>query len=176
MNPIRRIRHRRRQEGMDCFKVVLNRAFLREEFSLLEGNHCVMRLHPGGESSLAPMVEFKALRLAHFPVRSREQFETKVILGELAKRGTRVVDPSFGSHWRRMYAAIRDEGGLDPLALRRAAIRYGFPDDSRLDVGDEDLVEDPVTIDFDLRYAPAAPRPALQNVLRWLDATRNPSP
>jgi hypothetical protein len=169
-NPVRRIRHRRREEGMDCFKVVLTRNFLREEFSLLEGNHCVMRSQVDGRGVVAPMMEFKALRLAHFPVRSREQFETKVILGELAKRGAGTGDPALGQHWRKIAETIRDRGGLDAEALCRLAVRYGFPEDSRLDVPAEGLVEDPLAVDFELRYAPAAPRSALQNVLRWLDA------
>ena len=174
-NPLRRIRHRRREEGIDCFKVVLTRAFLREEFSLLEGNHCVMQERAGGPPAPAPMVEFKAVRLAHFPVRSREQLETKIILGELRRREAPVGDPSIGAHWRSLYAMIRDHGALDAQALRRVAVRYGFPDDARLDLPPEGLVEDPVTVDFELRHGPPPARNALQFVLRWLDERAVPA-
>jgi hypothetical protein len=169
-NPIRRIRHRRREEGVDCFKVVLTPAFLREEYSLLEGNHCVMQARPGRPDAAAPMMELKALRLAHFPVRSREQLETKVILGELGKRASGGGDGSLGFHWGQLYGAIRDRGSLDAEALRRVAERYPFTEDEKLDLVDDGLVEDPVTIDFDLRYPPPTGRDTLQNVLRWLDA------
>ncbi len=177
-NPLRRIRHRRREEGIDCFKVVLTRAFLREEYFLLEGNHCVMQERAGGPPAPAPMTEFKALRLAHFPVRSREQLETKIILGELRRREAPAGDPSTGAHWRSLYAMIRDQGGLDAQALRRVAVRYGFPEDAQLDLPPEGLVEDPVTVDFELRYGPPPAGSALQWVLRWLDtraATASPS-
>lgn len=169
-NPLRRIRHRRREEGVDCFKVVLTRAFLREEFFLLEGNHCVMRLGEGGAAAPAPMTEYKAVRLAHFPVRSREQLEAKVILGELGKRGAQASDASLGSHWRQLYEMIRDHGPLDAQALRRVAVRYAFPADARLDLPADGLVEDPLPVDFDLRYSPAGSRSSLQTVLRWLDS------
>lgn len=168
-NPVRRIRHRRREEGIDCFKVVLTRAFLREEYFLLEGNHCVMQARAGGSPIMAPMVEFKALRLAHFPVRSRGQLETKVVLGELGKRGSD-GDPALGSHWRQLYEEIRDGDGLDAEALRRVAVRYPFPEDARLDLPDGGLVEDPLPIDFDIRYSPRTGASGLRGVLRWLDA------
>jgi len=169
-NPLRRIRHRRREEGFDCFKVALTRAFLREEFFLLEGSHCVMQPGEAGASMPAPMTELKAVRLAHFPVRSREQLEAKVVLGELGKREAQAADASLGTHWRQLYEMIRDHGPLDAGALRRVAVRYAFPGDARLDVPDEGLVEDPVTADFELRYPPAGTRTALQTVLRWLDS------
>jgi hypothetical protein len=174
-NPLRRIRHRRREEGVDCFKVVLTRAFLREEFFLLEGNHCVMRSDEGGAAAPAPMTEYKAVRLAHFPVRSREQLEAKVILGELGKRGAQ-ADPSLGTHWRHLYELIRDHGPLDAQALRRVAVRYAFPGDAQLDLPADGLVEDPVPVDFELRYRPSATRSSLQTVLRWLDARAGAAP
>jgi hypothetical protein len=169
-NPLRRIRHRRREEGVDCHKVVLTRAFLDGDHFLLEGNHCVMRSSPGAPAAPAPMTELKAVRLAHFPVRSREQFESKVVLGELRKRGTPGADPSLGSHWRASYEAIRDGGALDAAALARIAVRYAFPGDPSLDIPADGLVDDPVGADFALRYPPGPARGALQQVLRWLEA------
>lgn len=169
-NPLRRIRHRRREEGVDCFKVVLTRAFLREEFFLLEGHHCVMQSGDAGAAAPAPMVEYKAVRLAHFPVRSREQLEAKVVLGELGKREAQAADPSLGAHWRDLYRMIRDHGPLDAQALSRVAVRYAFPGDAQLDLPADGLVEDPVPADFELRYRPAGTRTALQTVLRWLDS------
>ncbi|MCM2329255.1 MAG: glycosyltransferase family 2 protein [Lysobacter sp.] len=169
-NPLKRIRHRRREEGFDCFKVVLTRAFLREEFFLLEGNHCVMQPGESGAAVPAPMTEYKAVRLAHFPVRSREQLEAKVILGELGKREAHAADPSLGTHWRQLYEMIRDHGPPDAQALRRVAVRYAFPGDAQLDLPADGLVEDPVPADFELRYLPPGSRTALQTVLRWLDA------
>lgn len=173
-NPVRRIRHRRREEGIDCFKVALTREFLRDDHFLLQGNHCVMRAVPSGESVAAPMLELKAVRLAHFPVRSRDQFETKVVIGELRNRGQAGVDPSLGSHWRHLYGAIRDGGGLSPEALRQVAVRYPFPWDAALDLPSDGLVDDPLPVDFELRYTQQAGRGALQNLLRWLDATAVP--
>ena len=169
-NPLRRIRHRRREEGFDCFKVALTRAFLREEFHLLEGNHCVMQAGDAGTAAPAPMTEYKAVRLAHFPVRSREQLEAKVVLGELGKREAQAEDPALGTHWRDLYRMIRDHGPLDAQALRRVAVRYAFPGDAQLDLPADGLVEDPVPADFELRYLPAGTRTALQTVLRWLDS------
>lgn len=174
-NPVRRIRHRRRDEGIDCFKVVLTRAFLRDEYSLLQGNHCVMRTGPGGESVAAPMVELKAVRLAHFPVRSRDQFETKVVIGELRNRGQAAIDPTLGSHWRHLYQELRDCGSLGPDALQQVAVRYPFPWDASLDLPAGGLVEDPLPVEFELRYPPKASAGVLQNLLRWLDAT-SPGP
>lgn len=171
INPVRRIRHRRRDEGVDCFKVVLTREFLRDGHYLLQGNHCVMRAMPGGEGAPAPMVELKSVRLAHFPVRSRSQFETKVIIGELRNRGQAGADPSLGSHWRHLYGEIRDGGGLGPEALRQVAVRYPFPWDAALDLPADGLVDDPLPVAFDLRYPPPASAGPLQNLLRWLDAT-----
>jgi hypothetical protein len=173
-NPLRRIRHRRREEGIDCFKVILTRAFLGEEYSLLEGNHCVMQARPDAPAVPAPMVEFKALRLAHFPVRSREQLETKAVLGELGKRGSG-GDASLGSHWRKLYGVIRDRGGFDPAMLRQVAARYPFFEDARMEPPADGLVEDPVPVSFELRYTPASPGNALRNVLRWIDAGAAPA-
>jgi hypothetical protein len=171
-NPVRRIRHRRRAEGIDCFKVVLTREFLHDGHFLLQGNHCVMRAAPDGENVAAPMVELKSVRLAHFPVRSRNQFETKVVIGELRNRGQAQADHSLGAHWRHLYGEIRDRGGLGPEALRQVAVRYPFPWDAALDLPPDGLVDDPLPVDFDLRYAGQSDAGALQNLLRWLDAAR----
>ncbi|MBX3714577.1 MAG: glycosyltransferase family 2 protein [Burkholderiales bacterium] len=169
-NPVRRIRHRRRDEGVDCFKVILTPDFLREEHFLLEGHHCVMRREEGGTAAPAPMTELKAVRLAHFPVRSRAQFEAKVVLGTLRKRAAPGADPALGAHWRANYEAIRDGAGLDAAALARIAVRYAFPGDPSLDVGADGLVADPLPADYALRYPAGAQRGALSAVLRWLEA------
>jgi hypothetical protein len=156
LNPIRRIRHRRAEEGIDCFKVVLTPEFAREEFFLLEGHHCVMQRN-GGVPTPAPMVELKAVRLAHFPVRSREQLAAKVSLGEAAKRAAGMDDAALGSHWRSLAAAFSSGKAFGPEELARVAMRYPFPDDALLDVRRADLVEDPIAVEFALRYT-APPR------------------
>jgi hypothetical protein len=155
-NPLRRIRHRRVEEGIDCFKVVLTPTFAKEEYFLLEGNHCVMRRGPG-EAAPATMVELKAVRLAHFPVRSREQLAAKVMRGQAAKRAAGMDDAALGSHWRRLHEGFAAGAPFGPDELARVAMRYPFPDDALLDVPRAGLVEDPVAVDFELRY-PAPPR------------------
>ena len=155
-NPLRRIRHRRAEEGIDCFKVVLTPAFVHGDFFLLEGHHCVMRRDVDPPVP-APMVELKAVRLAHFPVRSREQLAAKASRGEAAKRAAGMDDAALGDHWRSLAAAFSAGKAFGPDDLARVAMRYPFPDDALLDVPRAGLVEDPVAADFALRYT-APPR------------------
>jgi len=91
------------------------------------------------------------------------------------KRGAQ-ADPSLGTHWRHLYEMIRDDGPLDAQALRRVAVRYAFPGDAQLDLPADGLVEDPVPVDFELRYRPSATRSSLQTVLRWLEARAGAAP
>ncbi len=138
-NPLRRLSHRRRSEPKPIAKAFVPRAsFRRPEIALVDGQHALS--HRDGAA--IAHVEARALVLAHFPIRSPEQFVTKIVIGWLARRLSpdRIADHS--AEWRRWYERLAPDFLIAPDALPAMAAEYYGVDAT-------ELVYDPV--------APATP-------------------
>ncbi len=156
-NPLMRIRRRRVTEPTPWYAKVLVPAALGgdERYALHQGSHELDEVATGTER---PAEVVDGLALAHFPVRTADQFATKVLAGWLAHlaRPDRLKGEAF--HWKRAFDEVASGRRLSPQRLQALALEYSAADPSH-DL-DRTLVEDPVAVDYELHFAqPASPSP-----------------
>jgi hypothetical protein len=123
----------RRDEPLQTpvFKVILPRQFATGSHWLAEGHHCVFD-GPAGDyarSTPCPMVELKAVRLLHMPIRSLTQVSEKARLARAVLAARQAVldgpaDPSgAANHWLAL-GQLLDRGALTLPTLQQAALNY----------------------------------------------------
>jgi hypothetical protein len=162
----RRLKHER-QPLLAQHKVVVGRGFLeRESDRIADGNHFVLardERFPGPHARIHREVAL----VAHCPVRSRSQLESKVILGHLAYRLRGADD--IGFHWRDLYEELRAGGALTDDRLREIACNYSVERSEWLPPERVELVDDPVPLASELRYRPAMTLDTLRRLMRFAE-------
>lgn len=143
---LERIRHRRRTEAVPYSKLILPRAFAeRPELTVAAGNHFV-------EGGAMESVELDSIRIAHFPVRSIGQIQSKALLGwsqYLASGFDREGEIAY--QWRQLYDRLmRDPHWSSDDLL---GIAWHYLDD---DTADPELILDPIP-PVACRYPPSIP-------------------
>ena len=150
---LRGITHCRQVDTEPFYKVMLNPGFLQEGASLFEGSHCVMREMPGGHAA-APRIELKAIRLAHFPVRSPFQMARKARIGALAKslKSDHAI-AGLGTHWQGLLEQVRTHPDMSFERLRSIAFHYPqtFSADAAID--ERVIAHNPIACNFELGYS-----------------------
>lgn len=169
-NDMPRLIARRKAEAHGSYKCIVARVFVeRPGWYVASGNHLV-----GDQGSDRPTPHLRlpqhVAALAHFPVRSAEQLERKVVLGHLAHRAARPRNDRLASHWSELFAYLRDGGTFDADALRHIAYNYGLPRDTWRAIGEDDLVRDPLDFRFDLRYGGRIAPDTLRVLMRFTEA------
>jgi hypothetical protein len=150
VNPIARIRHRLAVEATPFFKVVIARSFLdHREAIVIPGNHAVVD-SAGGSTS----VKISWTALAHFPVRSMIQLQSKALLGwpRFLAMGFNEVR-GLAHHWLRLNEALRDDA--DWTLEKYLDLANHYQDDER---GVPELVLDPLPAP-ECRYTHVTPSP-----------------
>ncbi|HET7032800.1 MAG TPA: glycosyltransferase family 2 protein, partial [Casimicrobiaceae bacterium] len=115
---LRDIRHRLIHERWTVMKVILRRSAARLGWRFDEGAHRLV-----GRRDVCRILVLPRCRLAHFPVRSLEQFEQKIVRSWHARRIHRPM-PDMSSHWRHVYESMISRGAATPQLLRRIAADY----------------------------------------------------
>lgn len=135
---------RLREERIQRFKLILPRSFARRpEHMVSEGSHWVADMRsgqPAGHHELAAA----RLCLAHCPVRSRAQLESKVRLGWEALRAAGGPGAEKAYHWRDIYDDLAAGVVLGEARLRLIASNYAVPREQWRD--DLELAHDPVAL------------------------------
>ena len=140
-NVAHRIRHRPIREHHPLGKVILPRAVVRPGIEIQIGNHEVLDTRTHARLETAPAA---GLALAHFPFRSDAQVRSKLLGGWPVHLANPKRWGDQSGHWRDNYEqALR--GGFDAELLQQKAVGYAF-------ARDEELVEDPVDVPFELSY------------------------
>ena len=133
-----------RDERIQRFKVILPRTFQdRADDMVSEGNHWVADM-ASGQAAPSQELDAEAVSLAHCPVRSREQLESKTRLGwpSLHAAGGRAAEKAY--HWRELYDDLARGISLTDERLRAIASNYTIPRAQWLD--HVELVRDPVVL------------------------------
>lgn len=152
LDAIRRITHRAHVDFPPIGgKVVVPGSAVRDRaFRLSEGNHGI-----AVDGAPMPRRLLDPVRLAHFPIRSSEQFKARVAVGYLAWISRSDYDLGWIGHLRQFYEKLEENSQLTAADLAQAAFRYAvdyidpsFPDT----VGK--LLKDPLPPAYNaLRYA-----------------------
>lgn len=163
-HPLMRIEHRIRMSPVERLesgycKVAVGRWFeTMPRARVKEGGHNVL----DGDVPVAGM-RCRGTTLCHFPVRSGEHLAHKAVLGWLALllRGEEVEGSTIGTHWRRIYASLRETGEVSDADFRTFIGAY-LPPESR---GNEPVL-DPLPHRVEtMRYATLARRATLLQAL-----------
>jgi hypothetical protein len=156
-NPILRIRHRRRHERPQVFKATFPGA-LADRARVGAGNHAIKGLGTG------PAVQLDGVSLAHFPVRSREQLTSKVLIGVWNMRLRGRMGRGEAYHWRLLFERIMIGESLTDADVQLVANRYA----ARRRSG---LVADPVqpAQPFALKHSPDRGETLLRNIAAFTE-------
>lgn len=170
LDVLRRIVHRAKTKpdtGSRIFKVVIPGAVIRQPgFSLNEGHHGVCI---DGRPVAERRVE--GLSLAHFPVRSIDQFILRTILCRLAWSSRSDYNPSWGWHYGTFFKQLKSKPAVSAADLTAAALLY---DDIYTGSGqtpvERALVREPVTPAYDrLRFTTRDDMAVLPPVLDMME-------
>jgi hypothetical protein len=151
VNVLRDIRHRLKHERWTVLKVILRRDAARLGWRFDEGAHRLV-----GRRDVCRVCVIPHSRLAHFPVRSADQFGQKIIRGWHARLIHRPTT-DISSHWQHVYESMVSRGTATPQLLRRIAADYQRSSGDWDSVCERDLVEDPMDVsNVDTRALPFA--------------------
>ena len=158
-----------RHTAQGYHKVIAGRALLERPHDRIgEGNHLV-----GSPNEVAAPPHARLRQdiacVAHCPVRSRSQLESKVIIGYLAYEARSALPNSVGFHWRDLYEDLRAGRSFTPDRLLEIACNYGLPREEWASISSIELTEDPVPLAFELRYPPPFAMDTLHRVMRFAE-------
>jgi hypothetical protein len=143
-----RVKH----EGKTAYKVVVGRSFLdHPQDRIGMGNHLVESAD-GAPPQPHARLRQEIAALAHCPVRSRDQFVSKIVVGYLAHLLARPSERRLALHWRELYAEVTARADFDETRLREIAGTYGAKTKSRRPLAEVELIEDPVALTVQQRY------------------------
>jgi hypothetical protein len=116
-NPVARIRYRRRREVPQFSKITVPRHLIGHA-QVAAGNHSLFAQKRIGGIAIA------GLSLAHFPVRSREQLLSKVLIGSWNMRLRDKETQNEASHWRVLADRILAGDTLSNADVQALAVSY----------------------------------------------------
>ena len=151
-------------------KVIVGRKFLeRPGESIAMGNHLVLSAADAAPRPHARLRQDVA-SLGHCPVRSRDQFVGKIVVGYLAHLLSRPTDRLLARHWRELYDELRAGADFDEGRLREIASNYGLPRQQWQRAADIELTEDPVALTAEQRYRVEVVGDPLRLLMRFTEA------
>ncbi|OBH97900.1 glycosyltransferase family 2 protein [Mycobacterium sp. E2733] len=170
-DPLRSITHRRAVEQPWYKPVIVTNPKIDTKVSIKQGNH-------GASYARLPLrkVKLHDVTIAHFPVRSVEQFTSKILVGWIAnlERNRYRLDMAHGIHWKVVYDRIVRGPAFTTEDLTLEALRYAQLSKSDFE-WPRDVVRDPVAPGYTkLTARPASTTTSLQKVVRSIDRIFNP--
>lgn len=163
-NPYKRIRHRLASETFQFHKVAVPGSWLKDKrYRISVGNHDLIDRKTGRPVAAAAATE---TFLAHYPIRSPEQYASKILVGWLASltKGDRLRTEAY--QWKRSFDLILERGPIGYQDLQAIATDYTAFGDRE---PDRALVEDPLGpewMGFDLAIPGAAGNTPVATALR----------
>lgn len=189
IEPVKRLRHRHpRDSNPGRFrKLIISPSFAADaSLVICHGNHALASADPVRDKALVGQTHITPPLLAHYPVRSAEQVLIKTLIGWLAHIviGEHQIERS--AHWRAFYERIKMKASLSAEELSEIARRYledcAENAEEKAALKDLVLAEDPLPVDFVIRYAHLRQRAPLacvanyaeQLALAYLELQRRP--
>ncbi len=159
-NPVARITRRLRRENWKWTKVMVPAELARlPDAHLTQGNH---ELQIG--SQVCDANQINSAYLAHFPIRSPEQFLTKTAINSLQYLVMPERRSDWGWHYRQFFKQLRTNPGELATKFRQAALNYAVPEHIE---PQSETVQDPIPyLGTPLRYSAKSQQP--WNALRVL--------
>ncbi len=150
---LRAFTHCRQDNSEAFYKVFLHGGFSQESAHVVEGTHCVVLDTPEGQQ-VVPRMELKAMRLAHFPVRSPFQMARKAYIGAFAKKlKSDATIEGLGTHWQGLLEQVEAKKHLAFEQLRSVAFHYPQTFEADAAIDEAAIAYSPIDCDFELRYS-----------------------
>jgi SAM-dependent methyltransferase len=170
-DPLRSITHRRAVEQPWYKPIIVTNPKIDMKVSIKQGNH-------GVSYARLPLrkVKLHNATIAHFPVRSVEQFTSKILVGWIAnlERNRYRLDMAHGIHWKVVYERIVRGPAFTNEDLTLEALRYAQLSKSDFE-WPRDVIRDPVAPGYtSLTAHPVSTTTPLQKVIRSIDRIFNP--
>jgi hypothetical protein len=152
-NPVVRITHRRAAEP-DAFKLVLSKSFMGQaDAVIIQGNHDLRSANATCRRAVIP-----ELAVAHFPVRSIRQLQSKALAGWNAYIAQGGEDRGLGYQWKTLHEKLRSNPVWTHDDLYAIGAAYPEPANGVPPA----LVREPFPFAGELRYAGAETLEPLQ--------------
>lgn len=158
LNPICRITYRRKRETEKQGKITVPRGLIGHAQVGMGSHNLIVKRR-------VPFWTNPVLKLAHFPVRSREQLLSKVLIGSwnLRLRGEPIK--AEARHWRDLADRILAGGEMTSADLHAVALTYAT--DTAVRVGHDPLIG---PIAPELRYTPENAALLERNVIAFAES------
>jgi len=139
-DPLKRITHRRKNEGDQFYKTIFPaKLMLKHSHEVSVGSHLIIR----NDKKKVPHENINNLKLAHLPIRSKEQMTGKIIIGELSFRLKKDRSAGEGFHWAEIYKQIRHNlNSLEHKHVCQLAVDYASKEKHK-------IVSDPIRLPYD---------------------------
>jgi len=162
LNPLRRLRRRKKLEEPQWYKVAVPFPIILDESLIIDqGNHAIhSSFSPQGYSEFVP----PSLSLAHFPIRSSEQIIGKALVGWLAALCMPNLEEGMMFQWQSLYRRFLLDESISPEELTKFALTYAGVNPS-MDLVDEPL---PCPREYSLLY-PSPPSSRLYKVTKMAE-------
>ncbi|WP_006245914.1 glycosyltransferase family 2 protein [Mycolicibacterium tusciae] len=171
-DPLRSIVHRKLVEDQQWWKpIVVTNPKIDSRLKVKQGNHGVTY---AGRS--LRKVKLRDVAIAHFPVRSVDQFTGKILVGWIAnlERNRYRLDVGHAIHWKTAYQRIVRGPALTSDDLTQEALRYAQLSDKKYE-WPRDVTRDPVEPTYTkLTVGRLTGSGPLQKVVRSIDRIFNP--
>ncbi|OBF98422.1 hypothetical protein A5773_09185 [Mycobacterium sp. 852014-52450_SCH5900713] len=170
-DPLRGITHRKADEHAWWKPIIVTKPKLDTKLRIKQGNHGATYF---GRS--LRKIKLRDVTIAHFPVRSVDQFTSKILVGWIAnlERNRYRLDFAHAIHWKVVYERIIRGPSFSAEDLTREALKYADFSGTEL-TWPSDVVRDPVAPGYGrLTAQPAISCTPLQKVVRSIDRIFNP--
>ena len=155
---LRTFRYRRRLERPPYYKCILRTDGIPSlAVRVAFGSHSIM----GSDGHVLPGEILSGCSLAHFPVRSVDQFTTRCLLGWTANllRNPAARLSEEGYQKRDNFDRIIQSGGLSESEL--PTLSYQYAQDIHHPNWNEDVIRDPMDFQYEIRYPATVPPPLI---------------
>ncbi|KLO37862.1 hypothetical protein ABW17_21215 [Mycobacterium nebraskense] len=170
-DPLRSITHRKADERAWWKPIIVTKPKIDMKLRIKQGNHGATY---AGRS--LRKVKLRDVTIAHFPVRSVDQFTSKILVGWIAnlERNRYRLDFAHAIHWKVVYERIIRGPSFTAEDLTREALKYADFSGTEL-TWPNDVIRDPVAPGYDRLTAQSAIScTPLQKVVRSIDRIFNP--
>ncbi|TSC97673.1 MAG: hypothetical protein Greene101449_1109 [Candidatus Peregrinibacteria bacterium Greene1014_49] len=125
-NPVKRIVQRRTPENSPVRGILIPTILLKTiPWKLSSDRQSIVRSATG---DALPVLSSAAIGIAHFPVRTSEQFTGKILGGWVALAANPGADPRRSAQWHGLVERCISGRPLSLGELRNIALRYGMPE------------------------------------------------
>jgi len=138
----------RKKKKTTSKSMIFHDAYDYEKIVIGEGNHYIHVNNITRKSVLNKNKNFLNLKIVHFPIRSKEQFIRKHLIGWLGIKQRKEKADYVGGHWKRAYEFLMKK---NCNLSDKDFYQYLYKVDS-FDKLKENVIYDPIKLDSELRY------------------------